>query len=139
MHATDHGQGDGRTVNVREAQDARDAQATPPARWLHDASGPAVSGTTVLAKLGVEAHTQHALARSCSRLAPDMVGPRPATITHRLAASLPLLPAVDELGRRRVDVIGVRGAQEVPAALNDAEFGMGAVEEELRLILGIRD
>src|SRR3954454_16110063 len=57
--------------------------------------------------------------------------------TTSLAASL--LPAVDELGRRRVDVIGVRGAQEVPAALDDAKLRAGAVHEERHLLFGIDD
>jgi hypothetical protein len=59
----------------------------------------------------------------------------PAKIARRLAASLPLLPAVDELGRRPVDVIGIRGAQEVPAALDDAQLGTRAVDEELGSIM----
>src|ERR1700742_3936449 len=71
---------------------------------------------------------RHPLDRSFERLAG-----RPAEEDGPVKSHEPLLPALDELGRRRVDVVGVRGAHEVLAALDDAKLGAAAVDEEVTL------
>ena len=51
----------------------------------------------------------------------------------------PLLPAADEINRRRVNDVRVRGAQEVSAALHDTQLRVGAINEKLDLFLRVRD
>src|SRR5690349_12931209 len=68
----------------------------------------------------------------------DLHGPHRRPL-NGVGQGMTLLVAIDELDCRGVDVAGVGGAQEVSAAVHDAELGVGAVDEELDFILGIGD